>query len=288
MRTLLVHSCLLWFSLVLTNYQALWAQDAEGAEETGAPTEENTTPSEKPEEAESPPDEADTTTQDQMDSSEVLPTDEDASEAMGNIEDDALLYPEEETLSNSPLSIQIAGGKKWYKDNPIFHADELNFAAEWYILEDFPLKLGPSLSYAKLTNLTDGYNSGQLLEASLRVSSFWDFGLLSPYLAIEYLIYSSGSLDYQKESSGLIEKATYDLTLSGYDLAVGVQIQAWDQNYIIIETSIANSESYKISGNLGRIDIDATTGEQSRQASDVSFSKTWKFQSLVMGILFEL
>ncbi len=218
-----------------------------------------------------------------------LAPNEEAGEAMINIEDDVLAYEDDDSLSTSPLSLQILGGRKWFSgDDTLFYADQLNFAAEWYALEEFPLKIGPSLNYTKLLSAQEGYNSGQLLEASLRISSFWDFGFVSPFIAMNYVFYSSGSLDYQRERSNRVEKATYDISLSGYDLSAGLQIQAWEQNYLIVETSIANSETYEISGNLGTINIDPNTGDQSREAIHVSKSNTWSFKRLSIGLMFEM
>ncbi|MFW7379091.1 MAG: hypothetical protein ACOH5I_09820 [Oligoflexus sp.] len=193
----------------------------------------------------------------------------------------------EETMSDTPLSIQIQGGRKWYKDHS-FDIDSFEFITEWYLFENLPIKVGPTLSYNNLINLNNGVAGGQILEFALRSSFFWDFGIWSPYAAFKYTIISSGSIDMKFQESNTLTRGTLDLDVSGFDLKVGTQIKVARQMYVTLEGSLLNEETIKSSGRLATTSRDEDGTAINRGYINESNSNKEKFQSISLGFLFEL
>lgn len=190
--------------------------------------------------------------------------------------------------TDTPLSIQIQTGRKWYK-NGDFNIDVFEFITEWYLFDNFPMKVGPTLAYNNLTSLSNGVVDGQILELGLRSSIFWDFGIWSPYVAMKYTTLSSGSIDIKNQISPfLMERGTLDLKVTGLDLMIGTQFKVAKQIYLTLETSLYNHEKISRSGRIGLVTKDEDTNDLSADTKELSVSTRKKFRSLSFGILFEL
>jgi len=192
-----------------------------------------------------------------------------------------------DSYSETPLSIQIQAGRKWYKDNS-FTLDIFEFITEWYLFESFPVKVGPTLSYNKFTHLSSGVAGGQILEIGLRASFFWDFGTWSPYFAMKYTMISSGSIDIKRQDGDTLERGSLDIDISGLNLIAGGQVMLAKQVYITLEGSLVNEEKIKQSGSLATVTRDENNAEVTRGSRLITESATKKFQSLSLGVLFEL
>lgn len=161
------------------------------------------------------------------------------------------LMIEDDTLSNSPLSIDVKIGRIWVDGEP-FNAEFIQFTPAWYVLEDLPLKLGPTIRKEHFIDLETGYTAGGLMEIGLQGNFFWDYGFFTPYLSAEYTFLSRGNLTQNKESGGVEEKGTIKLSSSGYELAIGAQVNLIKDSYLIFETVIIGEKRIKKSGEIVR------------------------------------
>jgi hypothetical protein len=186
---------------------------------------------------------------------------------------------DEDSLANAPLSLDLKYGRTWI-DQEVFNAEFIQFTPAWYISEDLPLKLGPTIRKEHFIDLENGYTTGGLMEIGIQGSFFWDYGFIAPYVAAEYTFLSRGNLTLNRSVDGISEKGTIKLNSSGYELALGAQVNIYKDSYLILEAVVIGEKRIKKDGNIAR------NASEVVDASEPSKARSYRGASI--GYLLEL
>lgn len=189
------------------------------------------------------------------------------------------LMIEDDSLSNAPLSIDIKFGRTWI-DQEKFNAEFVQFTPAWYISDRLPLKLGPTIRKEHFIDLENGYTGGGLMDLGIQGSFFWDYGFFAPYLSAEYTFLSRGNLTLNRNIDNSSERGTIKLNSSGYELAVGAQINLFKDSYLIVETIFIGEKRLKRDGQIAK---------DNKELVDISEgSKAKSYRGASVGFLIEL
>ena len=185
------------------------------------------------------------------------------------------LMIDDDSLASAPLSIDIRCGRTWI-DQEVFNAEFIQFTPSWYISEDLPFKLGPTIRKEHFIDLENGYTTGGLMEIGVQGSFFWDYGFFAPYLSAEYTFLSRGNLTLNRSIDGNSEKGTIKLSSSGYELAVGAQVNIYKDSYLILEAVFLGEKRIKKDGDIARnaseiVDISQPSKARSYRGASIGY-----------------
>ena len=150
------------------------------------------------------------------------------------------------------IDMNVGLFRRWYDDAP-FTLEGLLLTSEWSFPE-IPVRLGPTMRYSKIESLDGYYNDGQLLDFSLRVTTFMDFEHILPYIAVDYTLGGLGTLRANQREGNIEESGTVDFKSTGFDIILGASF-FWSNVGVFFETTAYANHKIDLAGNITRATI---------------------------------
>ena len=159
------------------------------------------------------------------------------------------------------IDMNISLFRRWYNDAP-FTLEGLLLSSEWSI-PSLPIRIGPSMRYSQIKSLDNYYSDGQMIDFSLRVTTFADFENILPYISVDYTLGGLGTVRANQRIGNTEESGTVDFKSTGFDLIVGASY-FWSHLGIFFETTVYSEHNVELSGNITQAEVD--------QNGDITFN----------------